>query len=317
MTRAHRATPTPGFAAADPRFLPQLTAHGDPCRRRGGPAGVPAPARRVRTGRSRCRSCTKPSSPSTPTTRTATCIEITRALRPVTPQEDLDAQLTIEALLRGHGRPGTLDEQAADPQGRAHRRARRGLGAQPPRVARGREGDGLTMPRFYVLEIPENEGVIAVAARDSGRTRSTTSARTCEITAASPIVIDRRATGCRHAVWYSAVAALARDSVSPSTTRTPCGWRHDDRPPQRGSARAGYIAAGGRIPDTTVTTGPRAHHARQSDRQRAAARRTRGHHRRVPDAPAPGLHPPRARPRAAQARIRGLDPGHPLASTTT
>jgi hypothetical protein len=32
------------------------------------------------------------------------------------------------------------------------------------------------------------------------------------ISAPGPIVIDRRATGCRHAVWYSAVAAVARDA---------------------------------------------------------------------------------------------------------
>jgi len=33
-------------------------------------------------------------------------VEITRALRPVTPQEDLDANLTIDALVDIAGRPG-------------------------------------------------------------------------------------------------------------------------------------------------------------------------------------------------------------------
>ena len=63
------------------------------------------------------------------------------------------------------------------------------------------------MPRLYVLEIPENEAVITVAARDPANTVDHLGPY-WRITAASPIVIDRRATGCRHAVWYSAVAAL-------------------------------------------------------------------------------------------------------------
>jgi hypothetical protein len=33
-----------------------------------------------------------------------------------------------------------------------------------------------------------------------------------EITADGAITIDRRATGCRHAVWYSAVAGVPRNS---------------------------------------------------------------------------------------------------------
>ena len=63
------------------------------------------------------------------------------------------------------------------------------------------------MPRLYVLEIPENEAVITVAARDLAN-RVDHLGPYWRITAAGPIVIDRRATGCRHAVWYSAVAAL-------------------------------------------------------------------------------------------------------------
>ena len=65
----------------------------------------------------------------------------------------------------------------------------------------------MTMPRFYVLEVPENEGVIAVAAQDPAN-RVDHLGPYWRITAAGPIVIDRRAAGCRHAVWYSAVAAL-------------------------------------------------------------------------------------------------------------
>ena len=65
----------------------------------------------------------------------------------------------------------------------------------------------MTMPRFYVLEVPENEAVATVAARDPAN-RVDHLGPYWRITAAGPIVIDRRATGCRHAVWYSAVAAL-------------------------------------------------------------------------------------------------------------
>ena len=65
----------------------------------------------------------------------------------------------------------------------------------------------MTMPRFYVLEVPENQAVATVAARDPAN-RVDHLGPYWRITAAGPIVIDRRATGCRHAVWYSAVAAL-------------------------------------------------------------------------------------------------------------
>jgi hypothetical protein len=79
---------------------------------------------------------------------------------------------------------------------------------------------------LFVLDVPENEGLVRVAEqdpllvvdkvgpyfriaaedttpggahehRDTGRTGTE-----------GEIVIDRRATGCRHAVWYSAIAGL-------------------------------------------------------------------------------------------------------------
>ena len=57
-------------------------------------------------------------------------VELTRAMRPVTPQEDLDANLTIDALLDVVAEPEPSLGQAARPQGRADRRARRRLGAR-------------------------------------------------------------------------------------------------------------------------------------------------------------------------------------------
>ncbi|GAA4079353.1 hypothetical protein ACFFOS_19885 [Nocardioides kongjuensis] len=63
------------------------------------------------------------------------------------------------------------------------------------------------MPRLYVLEVPENEGFVRVARADT-TSRVDHVGPYVRITSAQPIVIDRRATGCRHAVWYSAVAGL-------------------------------------------------------------------------------------------------------------
>lgn len=63
------------------------------------------------------------------------------------------------------------------------------------------------MPRMYVLQVPENKGVLDVAAQ-SGELTIDHAGPYARISATEPIVIDRRATGCRHAVWYSAIAGL-------------------------------------------------------------------------------------------------------------
>ncbi|WP_427891756.1 hypothetical protein ACQHIV_04005 [Kribbella sp. GL6] len=67
------------------------------------------------------------------------------------------------------------------------------------------------MPRLYVLEVPENDGFVKVAEEDTALTVDHVGPYV-RITGVDPIVIDRRATGCRHAVWYSAVAGI-EDSV--------------------------------------------------------------------------------------------------------
>jgi len=67
------------------------------------------------------------------------------------------------------------------------------------------------MPRLYVLEVPENQGVLAIVDQDTGLAVDHVGPYV-RISSAAPIVIDRRATGCRHAVWYSAVAGI-EDSV--------------------------------------------------------------------------------------------------------
>lgn len=67
------------------------------------------------------------------------------------------------------------------------------------------------MTTLFILDVPENTPVAKIAAED----RDVTVGRIgpyFRITARQAIVIDRRATGCRHAVWYSCVAGIARDS---------------------------------------------------------------------------------------------------------
>lgn len=69
------------------------------------------------------------------------------------------------------------------------------------------------MARIYVLEVPENDGVVKVAAADPANTVDRVGPY-FRISAEGPIVIDRRSTGCRHAVWYSAVAGLERSVIT-------------------------------------------------------------------------------------------------------
>lgn len=67
------------------------------------------------------------------------------------------------------------------------------------------------MTTLYVLDVPENTPLAKVAAEDPAVAVGRIGPY-FEISANGVIVIDRRATGCRHAVWYSAVGGVARDS---------------------------------------------------------------------------------------------------------
>ncbi|MFF0147896.1 hypothetical protein ATK36_5068 [Amycolatopsis sulphurea] len=67
------------------------------------------------------------------------------------------------------------------------------------------------MTVLYVLDVPENTPVAKVAAEDLAVTVDRIGPYFA-ISADGPIVIDRRATGCRHAVWYSCIAGVSRDS---------------------------------------------------------------------------------------------------------
>ena len=67
------------------------------------------------------------------------------------------------------------------------------------------------MTTLFVLDVPENVALPKVAGEDPQVTVGRIGPYFV-ISAEGPLVIDRRATGCRHAVWYSSVAAVARDS---------------------------------------------------------------------------------------------------------
>lgn len=64
------------------------------------------------------------------------------------------------------------------------------------------------MGSLFVLDTPENRPVVEVARRDASVVVHQVGPY-FELFCTAPIVIDRRATGCRRAVWYSCVAGLA------------------------------------------------------------------------------------------------------------
>lgn len=61
--------------------------------------------------------------------------------------------------------------------------------------------------RLFLLDVPENVGIIDVA-RDLPEVKVGKVGPYYVIESDRPISIDRRATGARHAVWYSCIAGL-------------------------------------------------------------------------------------------------------------
>ena len=68
------------------------------------------------------------------------------------------------------------------------------------------------MSTFYVLDVPENETVPRIASLDPDVTVEKVGPY-FRITSPGAIVVDRRATQCRHAVWYSMVAGLESSRI--------------------------------------------------------------------------------------------------------
>lgn len=69
------------------------------------------------------------------------------------------------------------------------------------------------MPRLYILEVPENRSILELTARDLSLTIDRVGPYS-RIDSAEPIVIDRVAAGCRHAVWYSAVSGIENSRIT-------------------------------------------------------------------------------------------------------
>jgi hypothetical protein len=69
------------------------------------------------------------------------------------------------------------------------------------------------MSTFFVLDVPENTTVPDVAALDT-RVSVDRIGPYFRISSPGTIVVDRRATGCRHAVWYSVVAGLGDSRIT-------------------------------------------------------------------------------------------------------
>lgn len=69
------------------------------------------------------------------------------------------------------------------------------------------------MTTLYVLDIPENHDLAAVADKDPSVVVDHVGPY-FRIVSDTDIVIDRRATGCRHAVWYSGVAGLHESRIT-------------------------------------------------------------------------------------------------------
>ncbi|MFJ6096598.1 hypothetical protein [Williamsia muralis] len=69
------------------------------------------------------------------------------------------------------------------------------------------------MTTFFILDVPENKPVAAVAGEDPNVTVDHVGPY-YRVSADAAIVVDRRATGCRHAVWYSCVSGLSGSRIT-------------------------------------------------------------------------------------------------------
>lgn len=64
------------------------------------------------------------------------------------------------------------------------------------------------MTALFVLDVPENEGVLRVAEQDPLLVLDKIGPYYRISGTTDEVLLDRRATGSRHAVWYSAIAGL-------------------------------------------------------------------------------------------------------------
>ncbi|OUC78079.1 hypothetical protein [Gordonia lacunae] len=69
------------------------------------------------------------------------------------------------------------------------------------------------MTSVLLLDVPENRPIVAVAA-DSNTVTVERVGPYFKVCAPGEIVIDRRATNARHAVWYSSIAGLLSAKIT-------------------------------------------------------------------------------------------------------
>ena len=118
-------------------------------------------------------------------------LEITRAIRPMTENDALDATLTVQALLE------SVSVGADSAEDMWQRKAR--LVSERNR-SHARAGDAT----LYVLDVPEFAPLVDAARRQSGLA-VTRDAAHFEITAKGAMAIERSATGLERAVWFGAL----------------------------------------------------------------------------------------------------------------
>jgi catechol 2,3-dioxygenase-like lactoylglutathione lyase family enzyme len=121
-------------------------------------------------------------------------LEISRPTRELAEVEVADAEATIEALIR------TVAGEAPTMEA---------LWAHKGQIV-GRETGRVTL---YVLDVPDWSTLPSVAAADP-EVEVAKVGPYFAISKAGPLVIDRAATGCRHAVWYSAVAGIQGGKIT-------------------------------------------------------------------------------------------------------
>ena len=61
--------------------------------------------------------------------------------------------------------------------------------------------------RLFILDVPENTPIVEVAREHAGVSVARVGPYFV-VSAEGPVAVDRRATGARHAVWYSWIGGL-------------------------------------------------------------------------------------------------------------
>jgi hypothetical protein len=68
------------------------------------------------------------------------------------------------------------------------------------------------VPNLFIVNVPEFEAIIEVALRDPNVTRRELGSYV-ELSSPTQIALDRRATGVRHAIWYSAIGGISDGKI--------------------------------------------------------------------------------------------------------